>query len=128
MRNWDTVTKRMVVENLTQSRRVEGFCMRKEWRKAILENIPYGADATLDLLDYEDASRMQKILVDNGYACLLTGGSIGETYKLQWIYSGGDEDISFSDSDKVAFFSIGYLWDYPEALQEEYEEYREEEE
>ena len=89
--------------------------MTESWRKAVLDNIPHGQEGSLEL-NWDDMTTIQKILIENGYAVCITGGSFKDTYRISWLYAGDVEDLKYADYDNVIFSQIDYLEDYPEAV------------
>ena len=93
----------------------------------LYEHLYNGAEGYLQL-SYEDVSTIQKILISNGYVVLMSGGDIGDTYKIEWVYAGDTNNLKFADSNNVVFGHRGYLdmlyWkDYREESEENtYEE------
>lgn len=90
------------------------------WREAILNHIPHGEDGCLELKK-EDAIDMCRILLTNGFAVCLTGGDIEDEIAVRWIYSGGSNNLNWADYGNIAFFNVDYLFDYPQALDEDAE-------
>lgn len=91
------------------------------WREAILNHIPHGEDGCLQL-SKEDAIDMCRILLTNGFAVCLTGGDIGDEIAVRWVYAGSNSnDLDWADYNNVAFFDVDYLFDYPQALDEDAE-------
>lgn len=94
-------------------RRLDDF-----WRDAVLSKIPHGEEGCLQL-SKEDAFKLCEILINGGYAVCLTGGDFDNNIEVRWIHAGTSEDTNWADYDEVAFFSVDYLEDYPQALEEE---------
>lgn len=60
-------------------------------------------------LSYEDACTIQKILISNGYAVMMSDGDIGDTYKIEWIYAGDVDNLTYADSSNIVFAHRDYL-------------------
>lgn len=76
--------------------------------KELYEKLFNGADGHLQL-PYEDACTLQKLLLSHGYSILMSGGDIGNEYKIQWLYSGDSDNLDYADSDYVVFAHKDYL-------------------
>ena len=76
--------------------------------KELYEHLFNGANGSLQL-SYEDACTIQKILVSNGYAVMMSGGEIGDTYKIEWIYAGDVGSLKYADSSNIVFSNRDYL-------------------
>ena len=92
-----------------------------DWLRCVLEKVPHGEEGHLQL-EYDDAVALQKILVNRGYAVMITGGDCGNDYRIAWIYAGAEGDLHWADADQICFTHIDYIADYPEAYQKDYEE------
>ena len=91
------------------------------WLKSVLENVPHGEEGHLQL-DAENALFVQKLLVDRGYAVLMTSGEQKDDYRISWIYAGSTDNLKYADINNVCFTSMDYLWDYPDAVMKSLEE------
>lgn len=85
------------------------------WKKSVLEHVPHGEDGTLSLCTDEEMSTLVKLLINKGYAVCITGGDIGDTYTVHWVYAGESGSLDFADYDRVVFTLTDYIEDYPEA-------------
>ena len=74
----------------------------------LYERLTNGAEGCLNL-SYEDACTIQKILISRGYAVMMTHGDIGDDYKIQWIYAGDMDNLTYADSNNIVFSNIDYL-------------------
>lgn len=74
----------------------------------LYEHLSDGADGTLQL-PYEDACAIQKILISNGYAVMMSDGDIGGDYEIKWIYAGSLGSLDFANSSNVVFAHKDYL-------------------
>ena len=90
---------------------------KKEWNKYILEKVPHGEDGHIEL-EIEDAIALQKILLRNGYAVLITSGDTGDDYCVSWIYAGNPKCLNYADVNNICFTSIDYIREYPYAFNE----------
>ena len=94
--------------------------MTDSWKKSILEHLPHGEEGSLEL-KWDDVVTLQKILLDNGYAVCVTGGSMDDEYRINWIFAGNiDDDLDWADYDEIVFSGIDYFNDYVEAYNDEY--------
>ena len=91
--------------------------MEKYWRDAILKNIPHGEEGSLTCNEKE-AIILTKLLINKGYAVCITGGDLGEDVEVKWIYAGDENNLDWANYERIAFFGIDYLEDYPKALEE----------
>ena len=73
----------------------------------LIEKIERGDEGQIEL-NYEDCCTIQKVLIDNGFACLLTGGLMCNRYCLSWIYAGDANDLNYADRKNIIFSEIDY--------------------
>lgn len=76
--------------------------------KELYERLFDGAAGRLSL-SYEDACTIQKILISNGYAVMMSHGDIGDTYRIEWIYAGSIDNLKYADSSNIIFSHRDYL-------------------
>lgn len=76
--------------------------------RELYEHLFNGADGSLQL-PYEDACTLQKILISNGYAVMMSSGDIGDTYKIKWIYAGSVDNLKYANSSNIVFAHGDYL-------------------
>ena len=76
--------------------------------KELYEHLYNGAAGQLQL-PYEDACTLQKLLVSNGFVVLMSDGDVGDTYKIEWIYGGDIDNLTYADSNNVVFGHRDYL-------------------
>lgn len=74
----------------------------------ILSKLHNSCEGSLQL-SYEDACTIQKILVNRGFACILTSGDFADEYMLSWIYAGSHDDLNFADIDTLVISNSDYL-------------------
>ena len=91
--------------------------------KELYERLFDGAAGCLSL-SYEDACTIQKILISNGYAVMMSHGDIGDTYRIEWIYAGSVDNLEYANSSNIVFSHRDYLdmlyWhDYEEDEEDE---------
>ena len=96
--------------------KLEGY-----WKEAILKNVPHGEEGSLQV-DEEDALVLMRVLLNRGYAICITGGDMGDDWNVHWLYAGDTGNLSWANYDNVVFTNPDYIEDYPQAIQEEYEE------
>lgn len=76
--------------------------------KELYKHLFNGAEGSLQL-SYEDACTLQKLLISNGYAVMMSDGDIGDDYKIEWIYAGNSDNRIYADSSNVVFSHRDYL-------------------
>lgn len=74
----------------------------------LYEHLFNGAEGSLQL-PYEDACVFQKILISNGYVVMMSDGDVGDTYKIEWIYSGTLGNLNYAYSSNIVFSHRDYL-------------------
>lgn len=74
----------------------------------LLNKIYMGQEGSLQL-SWEDCCTLQKILLKKGYAVLITGGDIGDEYRIDWVYAGDFNNLIHANREKVCFGSDDYL-------------------
>ena len=89
------------------------------------EYFPHGEEGSLQL-DYEDACQIMKILVNRGYAVCISGGDIGDDFKVSWVYAGSSEDSKWANYDGIIFTSMDWYEDILNYYQQEVNEYEDE--
>lgn len=82
------------------------------WYKTVLEKVPHGEEGMLGNLSFEEATQIMRILVDKGYAVCMSGGDIGNEYRISWLYAGGSGDLNWADYNQVVFTHADFLDDY----------------
>jgi len=91
------------------------------WFKTVLDHIPHGEEGSLECTE-DEAITLSKLLIKKGYAVCLTGGDFGDEVRVNWLYAGSDEDLSYADYNNVVFSSTDYLYDWPQAIEYEFDE------
>lgn len=94
---------------------------KTHWYKTVLEKVPHGQEGTFNFAK-EDAIAMMELLLKNGYAVCVTGGHIGEDWRIDYIYAGDTDNLDYADYQNVAFTSMDYMDEYYEAMCNENEE------
>lgn len=94
---------------------------KTHWYKTVLEKVPHGQEGTFNFAK-EDAIAMMELLLKNGYAVCVTGGHIGEDWRIDYVYAGDTENLDYADYQNVAFTSTDYMDEYYEAMCHENEE------
>lgn len=74
----------------------------------LYEHLYHGPSGNLQL-SYEDACILQKMLISNGYVVLMSDGDISGTYKVEWIYGGDVDNLTYANSNNVIFANRDYL-------------------
>ena len=74
----------------------------------LLEKIYMGQEGSLHL-NWVDCCVLQKILLKKGYAVLITGGDIGDEYRIDWVYAGDSNNLDYANRARVCFCSNDYL-------------------
>ena len=74
----------------------------------LIHRIKNGTEGHLQL-SFEDAVTVQKILVNQGYAVMMSGGDIGDTYKISWIYAGDVGSLDYANSNNIIFCSADLI-------------------
>ena len=58
------------------------------------------------LLPFEDACTLEKILLKQGYAVMITGGEVGDDQvRITWLYAGTIDDLTYPNENQVVFAS-----------------------
>ena len=91
-------------------------------RDELINKIHFGHEGSLQL-SFEDCVSLQKILIQRGYAVLMTSGDFGDEYRIDWAYAGDIDNLKYADRAQVVFGSAEYLemfvWgDYKEEEEE----------
>jgi hypothetical protein len=60
-------------------------------------------------LSLEDCQILQAILLKRGYAVLLTGGDIGDNFRISWIYAGNTSNLNWANRQNICFSDSEYL-------------------
>lgn len=92
---------------------------KNTWYECVLENLPHGEESSLNLSP-NDAIAFITMMLKNGYALCVTGGDIGDDWKVSWLYAGTSDNLNYPDYNNVIFSSIDYFEDYPEAYNNEF--------
>lgn len=74
----------------------------------LVNKIHHGEEGSLQL-NWDDCCALQKILLKRGYAVLITGGDIGDDYRIDWVYAGSTDNLKYADRTNVCFSSSEYL-------------------
>lgn len=74
----------------------------------LLHKIYMGQEGSLQL-NWTDCCILQKMLLKKGYAVLITGGDIGDEYRIDWVYAGDFNNLKYANRAKVCFCSDDYL-------------------
>ena len=74
----------------------------------LIHKINYGEDTYLNL-SLEEAMTISNILLNKGYAVLLTGGDYGDYVKVSWTYAGDMDNLEYADRENIIFSSSDYL-------------------
>ena len=90
--------------------------MESNWYKTVLEKVPHGEEGQFDLCTLDQTMTLVKLLSEKGYALCITGGSIGDTYHVHWIYAGVDDNLNWADYSQITFTHVDYMSDYAAAL------------
>ena len=85
------------------------------------EYFPHGEEGHLQL-DYEDACQIMKMLINRGYAVCISGGDIGDDYRVSWVYAGSSEDSKWANYANVIFTSMDWYEDILNYFQHNEEE------
>lgn len=74
----------------------------------LLNKIYMGQEGSLQL-NWSDCCTLQEILLKQGYAVLVTGGDVGDKYRIDWVYAGNSDNLNYADRLRVCFGSEDYL-------------------
>lgn len=74
----------------------------------VIKKLYDGSDGHLQL-SFDECCTLQKILINRGYAVMLTHGDIGDDYKIFWVYAGNLDNLEVADSSQVVFASVDWL-------------------
>ena len=76
--------------------------------RELYEHLFDGAEGRLQL-PYTDACVLQQILISNGYVVQMSHGDYGDMYKIEWIYAGTSDNLTYANSSNVVFSHRDYL-------------------
>ena len=74
----------------------------------LLRKIHYGEEGSLNL-SFDDCITLQKILLKEGYAVMITDGAIANKYNISWVYAGDSHNLKYANRNNVVFSVIDYL-------------------
>lgn len=92
----------------------------------LINKIHHGEDGFL-ILPFEDCMTIAKVLLNRGYAIMITGGEMQDESRIDWVYAGNHDNLDYAKRDMVVFGSNDYLemlefGDYEKDEEEEDEE------
>lgn len=74
----------------------------------LINKIHHGEDGSLNL-PFDDCVTLAKVLVNRGYAIMITGGEVQDENRIDWAYAGDHDNLDYAKRDMVCFGSNDYL-------------------
>lgn len=74
----------------------------------VIKGIMDGQEGSLNL-SFDEAAALSKILLNRGYAVLLTGGDFKDEVRVDWKYAGNINDLKYADRKNIVFGSPDYV-------------------
>lgn len=74
----------------------------------LINKIHHGEEGFL-YLPFDDFVTLAKVLLNRGYAIMITGGEVEDEYRIDWAYAGNHDDLDYANREMVVFGSNDFL-------------------